>query len=66
MANTKVTKILLRNGTTTEWEVASNPKLEQGEVGIENDTYRMKIGTEDTPQGWDTIGYFAAILNRLF
>ena len=59
MANTKVTKILMRNGTTTEWELAPDPKLEQGEIGVEVDTYRMKIGTDDNAEAWDSIGYFA-------
>ena len=60
MANTKVTKILMRQGSKHEWDVAGNPVLENGEIAIESDTYRMKIGQSDTPTGWDDIEYFAA------
>ena len=64
MANTKVTKILMRNGTRQQWINAGTvASLEIGEIGFESDTYRMKIGTVDN----DTVGtafqdleYFAA------
>ena len=64
MANTKVTKIMMRNGTQQEWINADSvASLEIGEIGFESDTYRMKIGNTDN----DTIGslfkdldYFAA------
>lgn len=48
MANTKVTKILMRNGTQQEWINADSvAALEIGEIGFESDTYRMKIGNTD-------------------
>ena len=64
MSNTKVTKILMRNGTRQEWINADTvASLEIGEIGFESDTYRIKIGTVDN----DTVGtafkdleYFAA------
>ena len=64
MANTKVTKILMRQGTQQEWINADSvAALEIGEIGFESDTYRMKIGNIEN----DTVGtlfkdidYFAA------
>ena len=64
MANTKATKILMRNGTQQEWINADTvAALEIGEIGFESDTYRLKIGNDAS----DTIGalykqieYFAA------
>lgn len=64
MANTKATKILMRNGTQQEWINADSvAALEIGEIGFESDTYRLKIGNDAS----DTIGalykqieYFAA------
>ena len=62
MANTKVTKILMRNGTELEWDVADSvATLEVGEIGVEIDTYRLKIGTNDAgPLPWAEFEYFAA------
>ena len=36
-------KIQIRNGTAAEWTTA-NPVLLLGEMGIENDTTKMKVG----------------------
>ena len=53
MANTKVTKILMRNGTEQEWISADSiAALEIGEIGFESDTYRLKIGNDAS----DSIG----------
>ena len=47
-------RIQLRRGGAQEWS-NSNPILAQGELGIELDTGRIKIG--DGVQGWNTLGY---------
>ena len=64
MANTKVTKILMRNGKQSDWDLYDTiASLEVGEIGFESDTYRLKIGNNEN----DTVGtlykdldYFAA------
>ena len=40
---TTFTRFKLRNGTAAEW-TAANPTLLQGEIGVETDTRRYKIG----------------------
>jgi len=49
--------IQLRNGTATEWTNA-NPILSKGEVGIETDTYKMKVG--DGALSWTNLPYTGA------
>lgn len=48
------TRFLLRNDTAENW-VSVNPVLLAGEVGIEIDTKRFKIG--DGVNAWDMLGY---------
>jgi hypothetical protein len=46
--------IQLRRGTTAEW-VASNPILAEGEVGVETDTKKLKVG--DGLTVWSSLPY---------
>ena len=46
--------ILLRRGTAAEW-TASNPILLEGEVGIETDTKKLKVG--DGLTAWSSLPY---------
>lgn len=48
MAGTIKTRIVLRNDTAENWSTA-NPTLLKGEVGIETDTNKMKVGDGVTP-----------------
>ena len=43
MSSPKITSVQVRRGTKTEWELA-NPQLLDGEIGLETDTYRLKVG----------------------
>lgn len=43
MSNTLKTRIVIRNDTAAAWE-AANPVLLKGEMGIEYDTNKFKIG----------------------
>ena len=55
MADTQLkTKILLRNDTATAWTTA-NPQLLKGEIGIEIDTNKFKIG--DGTNYWNDLSY---------
>jgi hypothetical protein len=45
-----------RRGTVSEW-TSANPTLAVGEMGVETDANRFKIGTGSTP--WNTLGYSA-------
>ena len=47
-------RIILRNGTASEWST-HNPVLEEGEVGLELDTGKMKIG--DGTSSWHALNY---------
>jgi hypothetical protein len=47
-------QIQLRNGTAAQW-TSANPTLALGEVGVENDTTKLKIG--DGTTAWTTLGY---------
>ena len=51
------TKIQLRNGTAAEW-TAKNPVLLKGEMGIETDTHKIKVGDGST--AWKTLAYCGA------
>ena len=48
------TRIQIRRGTESEW-TAANPTLMPGEVGIESDTEKIKIGDGSTV--WASLGY---------
>ena len=55
MADTQLkTRILLRNDTATAWTNA-NPVLMKGEIGIETDTNKLKIG--DGLTAWSALSY---------
>ena len=55
MANTQIkTRILLRNDVATAWTTA-NPVLMKGEIGIEIDTNKFKIG--DGTKKWNELSY---------
>ena len=51
-------QLIIRNGTTANW-VTRNPTLAQGEFGLENDTFLIKIG--DGVRDWAHLPY----LNKL-
>lgn len=48
-------KIQLRRGTAAEW-TSANPVLMQGEMGVETDTLKVKIGNGTS--AWTTLPYF--------
>jgi len=52
---TTFTRFKLRNGTAAEW-TAANPTLLQGEIGVETDTRRYKIG--DGTTAWAGLSYY--------
>ena len=52
---TTFTRFKLRNGTAAEW-TAANPTLLQGEIGVETDTRRYKIGDGST--AWVGLSYY--------
>ena len=52
---TTYTRFKLRNGTAAEW-TAANPTLLQGEIGVETDTRRYKIGDGST--AWAGLSYY--------
>ena len=55
MAKTEIkTTILLRNDSAAQW-LAYDPVLALGEVGIESDTNRMKVGDGDSK--WSELSY---------
>lgn len=55
MADTQIkTRILLRNDVATAWSTA-NPVLMKGEIGIETDTNKFKIG--DGVKAWSALSY---------
>lgn len=55
MADTQIkTRILLRNDVATAWTTA-NPVLMKGEIGIETDTNKFKIG--DGTNTWSALSY---------
>jgi hypothetical protein len=47
-------QIQLRNDTAANW-VSANPTLAQGEMGVENDTSKYKIG--DGTNSWNNLNY---------
>ena len=52
---TTYTRFKLRNGTASEW-TAANPTLLQGEIGVETDTRKYKIGDGST--AWAGLSYY--------
>ena len=52
---TTFTRFKLRNGTAAEW-TAANPTLLQGEIGVETDTRKCKIGDGST--AWAGLSYY--------
>lgn len=49
-------QIQLRNGTAAQW-TSANPTLALGEIGVEKDTSKFKIG--DGTTAWTSLGYAA-------
>lgn len=56
------TKIQLRNGTAAEW-TAKDPTLLKGEMGIETDTHKIKVGDGSTQ--WSKLTYCGADTNDI-
>ena len=56
------TKIQLRNGTAAEW-TAKNPVLLKGEMGIETDTHKIKVGDGSTQ--WSELAYCGVDTNDI-
>ena len=50
-------QIQLRRGDSADW-TATNPILAEGEVGVELDTLKLKVG--NGIDNWNTLVYFAA------
>jgi len=51
-------QIQLRNGTAAQW-TSANPTLAVGELGVETDTSRFKVGTGST--AWASLAYVSGI-----
>jgi hypothetical protein len=51
-------KVQLRRGTATQWSTA-NPLLAEGELGLELDTGRFKVG--NGTQNWNALVYASGI-----
>ena len=56
-------QLLIRNATASAWETR-NPTLEQGEFGLENDTFLIKIG--DGVRDWEHLPYLNKLNARYF
>jgi hypothetical protein len=52
-------RIQLRRDTAANW-VSANPTLRAGEIGIETDTLKFKVGTGSTP--WNSITSYANVV----
>lgn len=48
-------QIQLRRDTAANW-TSANPTLAQGEIGLEYDTGKIKVGDGSTT--WNSLGYF--------
>ena len=48
-------RIQLRRDTASNW-TSADPTLSQGEIGIETDTLKLKIGDGST--AWSSLGYY--------
>ena len=62
MAKELNTRIQLKHGLAANW-ADKNPVLLAGEVGIETDTLKMKVG--DGTSHWDALGYLGADANDI-
>ena len=62
MAKELNTRIQLKHGLAANW-TKSNPVLLAGEMGIETDTLKMKVG--DGISNWKTLGYLGADANDI-
>lgn len=62
MAKELNTRIQLKHGLAASW-TKSNPVLLAGEMGIETDTLKMKVG--DGASHWDALGYLGADANDI-
>lgn len=47
-----------RRGTAAAWVASANAELAEGEIGLETDTGRIKIGHTNT-RTWSTLPYVA-------
>jgi hypothetical protein len=50
-------QIQMRRGTATQWST-TNPTLAEGEIGLELDTQKFKMGTGTT--AWNSLSYYTA------
>jgi hypothetical protein len=50
-------RIQVRRGTASEW-TSANPTLAAGEMGVETDTRKIKVGTGNT--AWTSLAYIAS------
>lgn len=62
MAKELNTRIQLKHGLAASW-TEKNPVLLAGEIGIETDTLKMKVG--DGISNWKTLGYLGADANDI-
>lgn len=62
MAKELNTRIQLKHGLAAKW-TEKNPVLLAGEMGIETDTLKMKVG--DGISHWDALGYLGADANDI-
>ena len=62
MAKELNTRIQLKHGLAASW-TKSNPVLLAGEMGIETDTLKMKVG--DGTSNWKALGYLGADANDI-
>jgi hypothetical protein len=54
------TVIKVRRDTAANWsDIAKNPVLASGEIGLETDTKRIKFG--DGTSAWNSLGYAAGV-----
>lgn len=60
MANkTLNTRIIIRNDTSTNWTINKNKVLLKGEIGLETDTGKYKVGDGSTT--WENLTYYKHI-----
>ena len=62
MAKELNTRIQLKHGLAASWD-SKNPVLLAGEMGIETDTLKMKVG--DGTSNWKALGYLGADANDI-
>ena len=54
-----LSRLLQRRGTASQWAV-TNPVLESGELGVESDTNKMKLG--DGRTAWNSLVYVGGLI----